>query len=874
MSDWVQIIIWWLSIQVLGWAALPLTLRLFRWLPDRGYPYAKALGLLVSSYILWMGATTGFLRNDLSGILASIFLLAGISIWAHFRGRNLQHAGESWLDFLRGHKRLVVSTELLFTLAFVAWAILRAYATFKIQPAGGEKFMEMAFLNGTLNSPRLPPADVWLSGFSISYYYFGYLMMAWLTRLTGALPGVGFDLYDALLFALTLSGVFGIVYNLVAGRRNRTSQATDGQAVRYGIAGALLVVVMGNLEGLLEVLHSRGLLSPSFWQWLNIPSLAEAPVSGSWLPGAGGDLWWWRASRVLADAPPTSSVNSITEFPFFSFLLGDNHPHVLALPYVLLSIALAFNLLRRQIRIGSGASEAAEAQWWNPLRSVFAGDWFSFFFYALILGALGFLNTWDMPIYIGLVALAYLAGVYARYRQILWEDLLRSAALAVALLVSAFILYFFFYIGFSSQAGGVLPFVFPPTRLPQYLVMFGPFIFILTWFLVVQWLRQRRQAGESSAIRPILSHWLGVVAASLGVYLLVLVLIFVTDSGRQMAQNVLNDPSVQAAVGELTLGQAFQSIIAARFLNPWLFVSITFLLGLVLANLTRYRRTVEPESESDRMQPKEIRTSSDLFAFVLIFVGLALTFSVEFFYLRDQFGVRMNTVFKFYYQGWMMLGIASAYGFWWLLHQAGETLKRVGRNLFTASALVLVLAGMVYPLLASYSRAAGFDRQPNLNGASEIASSNPDDWAAILWLRQIAATSNGNLPVILEAPGGSYTYAGRISAFSGLPAVLGWAGHEAQWRGTYTEQGKREPDIATIYTTPDANLALELLHKWDVRYVIVGETERAYIQRTCESSADACNLTRALQKFDTSLQAVFQQGETTIYEVPQPPKAP
>ncbi|MEJ2707847.1 MAG: DUF2298 domain-containing protein [Anaerolineales bacterium] len=869
MSDWIQIIIWWLIIQILGWSAMPLTLRLFRWLPDRGYPYAKALGLLVSSYILWIGATTGFLRNDLSGILASIALLAGISAWVFFRGTTAKKAWESLTEFLRNNKRLVLSTELLFTIAFVAWAILRAYATFKIQPAGGEKFMEMAFLNGILNSPRLPPVDVWLSGFSISYYYFGYLMMAFVTRLSGALPGVGFDLYDALLFALTLSGVFGIVYNLVAGKRNHTSQDTDRQAVRYGIAGAILVVVMGNLEGLLEVLHARGLLAQSFWQWLNIPGLAEAPVTGSWFPGAGGDLWWWRASRILADAPVPPYFNSITEFPFFSFLLGDNHPHVLALPYVLLSIALGLNLLRRQIGIVTGTNDAAGDQWWNPIGSVFTGDWFSFFFYALILGALGFLNTWDMPIYIGLVALAYLAGVYARYRQIIWEDLLRTAALAVALLVSAFILYFFFYTGFSSQAGGILPYVFPPTRLPQYLVMFGPFIFIVTWFLVVQWLQQRRQAAARSALRPVLTNWLGVVVVSLGMYMLVLGLIFVTDTGRQMAQSILNDPSVQSAVGELTLGEAFQAIIAARLLNPWLFLGITFLLGLALANLVHYRRRVEQEVESDLMQPKDIRTSSDLFVFVLIFVGLALTFSVEFFYLRDQFGVRMNTVFKFYYQGWMMLGIAAAYGFWWLLHQAGKALKGMGRSLFAASALVLVLAGMVYPLLASYSRAAGFEREPNLNGASEIAASNPDDWAAILWLRQIASSSSDNLPVILETPGGSYTYAGRISAFSGLPTVLGWAGHEAQWRGNYTEQGKREPDIATIYTTTDANLALELLHKWDVRYVIVGETERAYIQRTCEKPENACNLTRSLQKFDTSLKAVFQQGEVSIYEVPQ-----
>src|SRR4030065_2669235 len=76
--------------------------------------------------------------------------------------------------------------------------------------------MEIAFQNALLHSESFPPLDPWLSGFAVSYYYFGYGMMALLTRLSGAVAGVGFDLYDALLFTLTLVGSFGVVYNLVA----------------------------------------------------------------------------------------------------------------------------------------------------------------------------------------------------------------------------------------------------------------------------------------------------------------------------------------------------------------------------------------------------------------------------------------------------------------------------------------------------------------------------------------------------------------------------------------------------------------------------------------------------------------------------------
>jgi hypothetical protein len=122
-----------------------------------------------------------------------------------------------------------------------------------------------------------------------------------------------------------------VVYNLVAftlkrRRRGEEKLASERPPITTGILGGLMVTVMGNLEGFFEVLHARGVLPESFWTWLDIPGLAQSPVINSWYPGEIF-MWWWRASRVLADKDflgQNMGVQPIDEFPFFS-LLGDNH---------------------------------------------------------------------------------------------------------------------------------------------------------------------------------------------------------------------------------------------------------------------------------------------------------------------------------------------------------------------------------------------------------------------------------------------------------------------------------------------------------------------------------------------------------------------
>ncbi len=877
----LYIIIWWLIAQALGWLAVPLAFRIFRWLPDRGYTFSKAIGLLLASYLLWIGASTGFVSNDSGGILFAILLAAAISIGVYLKsGRE----GQSLLDFLGERRNLILSVEILFTLAFAAWVILRAYAPEKIMIAGGEKFMEIAFLNGVLNSAHFPPLDPWLSGFSISYYYFGYIMMGLVTQLSGAPPGVGFDLYDALLLALTIQGAMGVVYNLVAGGAGPSSPKADVIARIFGLLGALFVAVLGNLEGLLESLYSKGFLPASFWKWLDIPDLVGGGVvNGSWIPNTSRGWWWWRASRVLQDRDllyRPMAVSPISEFPFFSFLLGDNHPHVLALPFVLLSIAVALNLLRKQMsgrrpRTADRGEETGDQRSvvgsrvssWNLIAIAFDGDWVLFLFSALFLGSLGFLNTWDLPIYLGLAVAAYAIGLYAREKHVDTAFALQVAALGLSLGAAALLLYAFFYVSFSSQAGGLLPYVFPPTRLPQYLGMFGTFIFILAGFLIAD-LAHGAGPGEGRRRVTAFLKWWGIVllvtAAAFG---LILAVISVSNLARQFIQDMSSD--LNSPLGGLGLGGLLQAILLFRMQDPWLWLTVSALLGLGLAGLLRRLHAPrDEEQEQEAGLGKAGLSPSHLFAYLLFLAGLILTFSVEFFYLRDNFGVRMNTVFKFYYQGWVMMGCASAYAIWWVLERSAFSRHTGWRVAFLLGGAALILGGMVYPVMAYPSRVDAFQSKPDLDGAANIAQGNPDDWAAIQWLRQNARRSNGDVPVLLEAPGKSYNYEGRISAFTGFPAVLGWSLHEGQWRGSYDEQARREADIATIYTTSDSRQALDLLKKWHVQFVIVGDPERQYVEEQCRDANRACNPSRALAKLDTILEPAFRQGSTTIYQVP------
>jgi len=761
-------LLWWLIIQILGLAALPLAYRLFDHLPDRGYAFAKPLGLLGTGYALWLLTTLGFLRNRWGGIAGCILLVAGVGWWFYRRDAEVapvpaQGRGQalSLRDWLAQNHRLILVNELLLALAFFSFLVFRAYNP---EITATEKPMELAFLNAILRSETFPPHDPWLSGFAISYYYFGYLMMALLTRFSGLPSNITFNLMQATVFAWTVTGAFSLGYNLVAGDRRPPSGSKP--AFRYGLLSAVLVAVMGNLEGALEVLHANGIGSEAFWRWVDIKGLAVAPRGATWYPT--DTWWWWRASRIIHDRTLLGQDQEvIDEFPSFSFLLGDMHPHVLALPFLLLAFALALQLLRARC----------------PLRGPRLA------IVALALGALGFLNTWDFPLALGIAATAYALSQLGRCTGSTREWLAAVVSTVIEVSLIGVAAYLPFYLSFQSQAGGILPVIYNRTKLHQYGIMFGPFLVIIIGFLLVELRGVWRQKGARG-------EW----AIGLG------------------------------AVGMMGF---------CALLGRWLPLMLTILLAAgCLVGWRRLRR-------------HQVWPTAALFSLLLFLVGLALTMSVEFVYLKDTFGTRMNTVFKFYYQTWACFGVAGAYGVYAVLERASGA----GRGLFLGTFSLLLAAGLVYPVAAYYSKAGGFQGQPTLDGTAYLAHSHPDDYAAIQWLNRTipSPVPAEDVPVILEVNGGSYTYAARISTHTGLPTLLGWGGHELQWRGSYEEPGRREPDIRALYTTRDVEQALTLLEKYDITYVYVGELERQTFGAA------------GLAKFARFMDPVFQCSGVVVY---------
>ena len=396
----LNLITWYLVVALAGWLVFPLAYRVFAFLPDRGLALSRPLGLLLWGYTYWLLVSLKVLQNDAGGAVFSLLLVAGLSLWQLLRDR--QRPVNRWGEiagWLREQRGLVLATELLFLALFVFWALVRAANP---DASGTEKPMELAFINSILRSPAFPPSDPWLSGYAISYYYFGYVMVALLARLTGTPGSIAFNLALITWFAMTGLAAYSLLYNLLALRGKE--MAGQVRARTAALLAPLFILFVSNLEGFLEMLHARGLFwqqgsggvgSSAFWSWLNIQELVQPPAPPlSWVPERATGIWWWRASRVLQDFDlGNQSREIIDEFPMFSYLLGDLHPHLLAMPFVLLAIGLALNAY---LRCRENTQPGFQMETW--FRSL------EFWLAAVVLGGLAFLNTWDFPIYVALFA--------------------------------------------------------------------------------------------------------------------------------------------------------------------------------------------------------------------------------------------------------------------------------------------------------------------------------------------------------------------------------------------------------------------------------------------------------------------------------------
>jgi len=841
----------WALAEAVGLLSVPIARAFFARLPGGGLAFARPLGLLLAVYPAWLLASLHLLPYGDGTVLLGIALVAAVSIalWLLLGRRDKAArpltsqvgAGERG-RFRVGQLRwqLWLTGELIFTVCFFAWCLQRSFAP---DVWNTEKPMDMAFVNAINRSQWFPPNDPWLSGATINYYYFGHYVVAVLIRLTHVLPSVGFNLGVSVMYALSAAAVFAVASALYTVARDKAG-APRVSPILPGLAATAFAMLLGNLAGALQFLTA---------------------------PGPLATFDWWSPSRVI--------VNTITEFPFFSFLLADLHAHMMVVPFGMVALGFALQLAFGGPRLALGraaakddgdgpsppaprppsgrgaggegppgadvATEAmlAPARQFNQLQPVAAAD------AAIERGRSATLVAVDSALAqaeeeqssrstvkelpTALPPVSRVGGhVAAKMPRLKVSWLAAAAELALASLVVGS-LYAFNGWDYPTELG-------------------------IGLFCLLLWATQDRSSRRLRAV----AVWAVIWAAASFLLFLPFYLHF---SAPTRGLGVVSDHSTLTqflhdyllmyglplwVVGAAIIWKVGQRQAPARYL-VWGAVLALALLALlaswhvdgVILLLAALIFTLITAFESDQAQPYRV-------FWLLVAAAIGLVAIGEAVYIRDVFdhsvNYRMNTVFKFGYQAWFLFMILAGCGVFW----SRRWLHPSVRSVWLAGLAILLACAAVYPVAATYAHDGAFQTSPTLDGLRWLEQRAPGDVAAIRWMQSHIQGS----PTVLEAVGVQYDPAGhaRVSTFTGLPTVVGWAGHEAEWAH---DAGLRPQAVNTIYVTTDLDTARLLLSRLQVRYVFVGSLERADYPAA------------GLAKFAQLGTPVFSDQGTVVYEL-------
>lgn len=480
---------------------------------------------------------------------------------------------------------------------------------------------------------------------------------------------------------------------------------------------------------------------------------------------------YWTSSRVIP--------NTINEFPFFSFLHGDVHAHMISIAFQLLIILLLLNVMK------SGAPGIA-----------------SILTLALSIGFLYPLNTWDYPVYLFL-AVFVLTSQFFLSKKLSFKPVKGFAILTAAIGATAafsYLLYLPYHA--SYKVDKTISFVDSGrTSLIFYLAIYGAFIYLLYSFVMLNYKKSDLKQGY---------------------YNISLIL-----------------PSITASVVILISAIELKSFISDNASNPnisELELMILLVPLLILSAISMIR-----EKDGNRV-----------FVLILIITGIFISLFCEFFYIKDALGsgnpayIRLNTVFKLYLQNWVLWG-ASAGAIVFYFRESFT-----GRKVWSIIAIILVLMVSIYPVLATIGKSGGFVGKSTLDGEAYVSKEHPQDYEAILWFRNISGQ-----PVVLQAPGDLYQWNTYVTAFTGLPTVIGWAGHEKNWRYPCGyEVDSRWSDAGTIYTSLNFDEVDSLLRKYNISYIYFGDAE---IKKYSSP--------KLFEAHPERFEKVFDYGDVVVYKV-------
>ncbi|MDA1278804.1 MAG: DUF2298 domain-containing protein [Chloroflexi bacterium] len=481
-----------------------------------------------------------------------------------------------------------------------------------------------------------------------------------------------------------------------------------------------------------------------------------------------GQFDFWRSSRMMA---PDSKGHEITEFPFFTFLFADLHAHLIAIPVATTAFAAT---IAAYLRIGRN----------RPL----AETLLALFVIGVLVGSLRAINAWDFPTQLMLAGAFLIGGQLLTARRSVIERMIIGVSSTAFVVVVGYVVYLPFHASFELFNDGVIESLYR-TDLWRYLVIHSIFLLLITSWSVFMW--RERLGSALAAITNAPGPGTGVTGWIWQVVLVLLAAVVAT----------------LALTGYATI--AFAVVTGASMLGTGIVAQRAALPG------GRY----------------------SLVAVAMVVMAMALTAGVDVFTVKDDIG-RMNTVFKFYLQAWILLAMASSY-FLWVLADAGKLSfsgVRPGRGLWLGLLAVLAVGIMVYPVLGTRHRNAtrfetsglALDGMAYMETVTYQDQEGPltlkYDFDAIEWMQHNVQGS----PVIIEGLSDLYRWGNRVSIYTGLPSVIGWDWHQRQQRVGYsTTVSARRTEIDRFFHTLLPASAIEVLDKYNVKYVYVGEMERA-----------------------------------------------
>ncbi len=840
----LSVLLWYLLIQLLAFAAMPLKYSVFNNLRDKGYGFSKVLGIFLFTWINWMLVSAGIIKFYQVNLWVLFAGLAAASAYVYVKNR------QEVIQYIREKHRHILITETIFLAAYMFFIYIKLYCPDIHNISGhgyngGGEPMGMAYLSGIFNDVVFPPHDPWLSGFTLNYYYWGQLMLATLTKFLGYMPAVTYNLSLAALFSLAFICAFTIGYNLTG-------------KYRYGIFSGFLVAMAGNfhaLEFIYDAIIRPGNLQHALSNILRFQFI-------------------WDATRIYPHPV-------ITELPFFSYLYGDLHAHNIVIPLTLLALGLVLNILKEPNK----SMNVLNSMGGDKLSKII-----SVFMLSLALGSMLTINTWNFPPVFILIAAGF-AGLFImlvkNYKKPGLKNTAANLLIAGGILAGvtalAYVLFLPFHLNFTSPYKAAVRMMREtPAGIYTMFKFFSIFFFLILMYVYFIWEKGMEGFAAKTGIfkirkkitmKKLLRHADRVYEKITGsAVLLTKVIVVVLTAGGFIYFAAVRPPFAALLIMAVTvLWMLVKSRDAEEvFTLSAVFVAIGIIWGTELFVVADGRMNtvfkfymvawtflgaVSPYFlfKFAREYAKKLKTGKkERLPGMLIITGAVLAAVIGMFFLRAAGRAGL-------FEGvFVAVAAVSPLVFLFFKNRAGK--------ITLYSAMVFILVPLVlYPFLSAFIKmnicSSGFSQKPRINGLAymgkmegrrgSVRDFNRYDYGAIQWINN----NFKKIEPVLEAPGKKmYTGVSRISIFTGMPTLVGWGYQVGQQSGRGVQVSRRYGAADRIYSSDNMKEALEEIKKYGIKYIYAGPIENKLYGSGTE-------------KFDDTGKTVYRNEKAALYRM-------